>query len=484
MKSKITNVTFWNIYQNMQSIDLKFKTIYDEESVCLFTFRILPEVCQQILLRIIYLNDSEKAISKRDLIFEDLEIYSSKNTHTHNKDNLMTYLNVLKQLSIIQDNGEYIVIEPTFKKKFRKILNVGITQINNTLGKKKKKFHKILQLGIDSLQKFIIEYFLKFEKDNYIDLKDDTKMSDFTRKRFLIKNPNGYYKLNSNAIKCILRGRDYLLRTCVGLFFGYIKDYFKNERNTTKEIINIKFTKFTKFIFQLCSYEICTSFSKLPQDYDDILYYEILNILSIMGIIYKKYNEHKKETKYFCTPLIKSIFEDVNLNSQNSESENNNGNFLIVETDFNIYAYTKNELDIKIFELLFEVNYIFDGFIAGRITREKIRNILKRDIDANQILDYLSSHSHPKSGYECIIKGNKYKIPENVAHQIIMWGDEITVLNPENVLLLYDFIDDNQYDGYMEKLKNIEIIWTDKKNRLIAVKKKYENYIKREFQNQ
>ena len=63
-------------------------------------------------------------------------------------------------------------------------------------------------------------------------------------------------------------------------------------------------------------------------------------------------------------------------------------------------------------------------------------------------------------------------------------GDEITVLNPENVLLLYDFIDDNQYDGYMEKLKNIEIIWTDKKNRLIAVKKKYENYIKREFQNQ
>ena len=267
MKSKITNVTFWNIYQNMQSIELKFKTIYDEESVCLFTFRILPEVCQQILLRIIYLNDSEIAISKRDLIFEDLEIYSSKNTHTHNKDNLMTYLNVLKQLSIIQDNGEYIVIEPTFKKKFRKILNVGITQINNTLGKKKKKFHKILQLGIDSLQKFIIEYFLKFEKDNYIDLKDDTKMSDFTRKRFLIKNPNGYYKLNSNAIKCILRGRDYLLRTCVGLFFGYIKDYFKNERNTTKEIINIKFTKFTKFIFQLCSYEICTSFSKLPQDY-------------------------------------------------------------------------------------------------------------------------------------------------------------------------------------------------------------------------
>ena len=36
----------------------------------------------------------------------------------------------------------------------------------------------------------------------------------------------------------------------------------------------------------------------------------------------------------------------------------------------------------------------------------------------------------------------------------------------------------------MEQLKNIEIIWTDKKKRLIAVKKKYENYIKREFQNQ
>ena len=267
------------------------------------------------------------------------------------------------------------------------------------------------------------------------------------------------------------------------IIFWIYKRYFKNERNTTKEIINIKFTKFTKFIFQLCSYEICTSFTKLPKEYDQKHYYEQLSFLSEFGIIWEKHYEQKNETKYFCTPLIKSIFEDINLISPLSEIENNNGNFLIVETDFNVYAYTKNNLDIQIFELLFEVKYKFDGFIVGSITREKIRNILKRDIKIFTILEYLSNHSHPNSNYKCIIKGEQYKIPENVANQIVMWSDEINALNPENSILLYDFVDENQYDDYYRTLKQNDILWSDRSKKLIVVKKSAEEYIRRVFHN-
>ena len=489
MKNKITNIAFQYIYKCIQSMNYNFNKLFEEENACLYTFRILPEVCQQILLRIINFNDTENKIITDDLLFEDLEIFKYL---SDNKDEvyykLRTYLRVLHKLSIIQiqikHNKDFIIIEKNFKMNLKKILNDGIKKINPTLGKKKKNFQKMLHFGIKKLQGFIIDNLLRFENENYIIRSEDSnnRILDFLTKKKFLQKLNGVYKLHSNAINCILQGRNNQLRSLLGMYFLYYRDLLRNE-NYSNELLNSKHLEFLKLIFQLCSYEICTSFTKLPKEYDQKHYYEQLSFLSEFGIIWEKHYEQKNETKYFCTPLIKSIFEDINLISPLSEIENNNGNFLIVETDFNVYAYTKNNLDIQIFELLFEEKYKFDGFIVGTITRDKIRNILKRDIKIFTILEYLSTHSHPNSNYECIIQGEKYKIPENVANQIVIWGEEINALNPENSILLFDFVDENQYDDYYKRLKQSDILWTNKSKKLIVVKRSAEEYIIREFHN-
>ena len=488
MKNKITNIAFQYIYKCIQSMNYNFNKLFEEENACLYTFRILPEVCQQILLRIINFCDSKINISTDDLLFEDLELYNYISENNNNRDKLKSYLRILHQLSIIQikmeHNRDFIIIDPNFKTRLKNILNYGIKQINPTLGKKKKNFQKMLHFGIKKLQGFIIDNLLRFENENFIIRSEDSnnRILDFLTKKKFLQKLNGVYKLHSNAINCILQGRNNQLRSLLGMYFLYYRDLLRNE-NYSNELINSKHLEFLKLIFQLCSYEICTSFTKLPKEYDQKHYYEQLSFLSEFGIIWEKHYEQKNETKYFCTPLIKSIFEDINLISPLSEIENNNGNFLIVETDFNVYAYTKNNLDIQIFELLFEEKYKFDGFIVGSITREKIRNILKRDIKIFTILEYLSNHSHPNSNYKCIIKGEQYKIPENVANQIVMWSDEINALNPENSILLYDFVDENQYDDYYRTLKQNDILWSDRSKKLIVVKKSAEEYIRRVFHN-
>ena len=107
-------------------MDYNFNKLFEEENSCLYTFRILPEVCQQILLRIINFNDTENKIITDDLLFEDLEIFKYL---SDNKDEvyykLRTYLRVLHKLSIIQiqikHNKDFIIIEKNFKMNLKKI---------------------------------------------------------------------------------------------------------------------------------------------------------------------------------------------------------------------------------------------------------------------------------------------------------------------------------------------------------------------------
>ena len=464
---KISNEFFQYIQKKIRS---NFSLLYENECVVLFTFRILPDIYQNILLRILNLNPlGNYEFKKEDLFINDLlSDYQQENSHQ--------LIRTLLEIQIFQfnNNKDSYKINDNFSKNLKKIIKDGITRMNINF-KKKKNFNNSVNKGIKILHK-TMETIFNLNETNIFSIEDEF-IKILVKKR-LIKKENNKYKLEANGLKCLINGYYYQIRNLAGFYIDNITDS------------DLK-AKVIKLILNLYTLDI-EMFDKLPNEFDNEFFYQKLELFSNLGIICVKTikennnniinngNINNEKKYYYVTPLIKCLSEDIIFNIEG----NNNGKFLIIETNFKIYAYTKNSLDIKIFKFLFEVEYIFDGFIQGYISRECLRKLFKMGIQSHEILNYLSNHSSDKCNDYCNIKGVKYKIPENVAHQIIMWGDEITVLNPENVLLLYDFIDDNQYDGYMEKLKNIEIIWTDKKNRLIAVKKKYENYIKREFQNQ
>ena len=114
-----------------------------------------------------------------------------------------------------------------------------------------------------------------------------------------------------------------------------------------------------KFLFKLCSFEIGAVFSQLPTEYNTNEYYSHLEHLSAFGVINsKKDSKNPSKLKYYVTPLIKCLFEDMESILVSQE----NSKFLFVETNFKIYAYTSNELEIKILEFLFEIEYIFKEF--------------------------------------------------------------------------------------------------------------------------
>ena len=107
---------------------------------------------------------------------------------------------------------------------------------------------------------------------------------------------------------------------------------------------------------------------------DNLKHLEQFRCFGIIGM--RKDHEKEKEKKFYVTPMIKCLFENVT-----SLFEGVDGyNYLIVETNFSIFAYVTSNLDRSILESVCEINYEFSGLIVGTITRKAIRNAILKGL--------------------------------------------------------------------------------------------------------
>lgn len=78
-----------------------------------------------------------------------------------------------------------------------------------------------------------------------------------------------------------------------------------------------------------------------------------------------------------------------------TQSVQNKDKFLIVETNFKVYAYTSSPIYRELFKRFMTIEYIFPNMIAATITRDKLQKAFQQGgITAKQIIDFLESHSH------------------------------------------------------------------------------------------
>jgi Transcription factor Tfb2 len=71
--------------------------------------------------------------------------------------------------------------------------------------------------------------------------------------------------------------------------------------------------------------------------------------------------------------------------------------FIIVETNYRIYAYTSSTLQISILSLFINMQTRFANMVVGILNRDSVREALARGITADQVweilnLDYIIPH--------------------------------------------------------------------------------------------
>jgi transcription initiation factor TFIIH subunit 4 len=65
--------------------------------------------------------------------------------------------------------------------------------------------------------------------------------------------------------------------------------------------------------------------------------------------------------------------------------ETGNNGFIIIETNYRLYAYTSSSLQISLLSLFVKILYQMPNLVMGVLTRESVRAALLNGITANQV---------------------------------------------------------------------------------------------------
>lgn len=75
----------------------------------------------------------------------------------------------------------------------------------------------------------------------------------------------------------------------------------------------------------------------------------------------------------------------VEKNVKEMNEKNTQEGFIIVETNYRIYAYTDSTLQISILSLFINMQTRFANMVVGLLTRDSVREALGRGITADQV---------------------------------------------------------------------------------------------------
>lgn len=138
---------------------------------------------------------------------------------------------------------------------------------------------------------------------------------------------------------------------------------------------------------------------------------KFLQTLREIGLIYQR---SRKDGRFYPTRLVIDLASGL----RDVKTDVHRKGFIIVESNYRLYAYTDSRLQIALIALFCELSYRFPNIVIGLITRDSIRQALKSGMSAQQIVNYLLMHVHPT------VKDTQHPIPPTVIDQIYLWERE------------------------------------------------------------
>lgn len=133
---------------------------------------------------------------------------------------------------------------------------------------------------------------------------------------------------------------------------------------------------------------------------------DLLSEFANAGIVYYERGASEFYPTRLCTTL--------NAGGLNSIQQEDQQGFLVVETNYRIYAYTctirlmslpeaiayhqplASRLQRDILALFVDIKVDFSGMIVAKMTRDSIKRALQKGISSQQIISYLSANLHPQ----------------------------------------------------------------------------------------
>ncbi|XP_044460906.1 general transcription and DNA repair factor IIH subunit TFB2 [Mangifera indica] len=176
-----------------------------------------------------------------------------------------------------------------------------------------------------------------------------------------------------------------------------------------------------------------------------------------LGLV--KLQQGRKESWFIPTKLA------TNLSVSLTESSSRKEGFVVVETNFRMYAYSTSKLHCEILRLFSRIEYQLPNLIVGAITKESLYNAFENGITAEQIISFLRQNAHSR------VADKVPSVPENVSDQIRLWESDLNRVEMTLAYFYDEFPSRDVFEAACEYARDHGgLLWEDSKRMRLSVK--------------
>ncbi|KAL2399050.1 General transcription and DNA repair factor IIH subunit TFB2 [Exophiala dermatitidis] len=248
------------------------------------------------------------------------------------------------------------------------------------------------------------------------------------------------------------------------------------------------------FLFFVSSLELGLAYSTAPLDETQL---RCLSDLVSFGIVYQPLLEDGTPVDYFYpTRLATTLTSDSSTtlsatnttlgsslstksaHSSTSSSAGTGKGFIIVETNYRLYAYTSSPLQIALLSLFVNLRSRHPNLVTGKMSKSSVQRAIQAGITADQIISYLTSHAHPQMRRHAQAEQARNAdpnrvvpiLPATILDQIHLWQLERDRMTTTPGFLLKDFPNQADYEAPCRYADEIGVlVWKNDKKRMFFV---------------
>ncbi|KAI9136665.1 transcription factor Tfb2-domain-containing protein, partial [Paraphysoderma sedebokerense] len=421
-----------------------FTRLFNQPSTCLAVYRLLPSLAKQIIMRLLYI---QHPISE-----SDLSSWCYKEHLLKQKESLLK----LKKLYILFAKNGFWHLNETFRVGFRNALTGSGN--HNSFGLLAHTSAKTnIEVDIPFLDRYATEQW-----ESILHYMVGTSVKRPPNAVLNLLQRSGLMAVDIEKMKISSKGFQFLLQDVNTQVWALLLQYIEMAGDLHMDLVEV-----LNFFFQLSSLELGCAYSVETLTETQLI---MLEDLRAFGIVYQR---KKKSKKYYPTRLATTLTTGGSATLTTSvqsvaadpgRSEDKEKGFILLETNYRLYAYTDSPLQIAILSLFSHMKARFPNMVMAILTRDSVHNALKSGISADQIVSYLYAHAHPN------MRKQNPVLPLTVVDQIRLWEVERNRLKFNEGYLYSQFLKQSDFEITLDYAQKINVIkWFDKKKRMFVV---------------